>query len=122
MVKGWSKDRFTLPAFGPNVWSAWQSGALPYPWKCSNGDRHPVPEPKEVPLTPVVLTFLATAMGVLGVASLVADLLLRDRSRMLRRVDEEFRQSQRDSVRRSRLFKDPRQTFAEAEANEETWA
>ncbi len=73
-------------------------------------------------MTPVVLTFLATAMGVLGVASLVADLLLRDRSRMLRRVDEEFRQSQRDSVRRSRLFKDPRQTFAEAEANEETWA
>jgi len=38
---------------------------------------------------------------------------------MLRRVDDEFRQRQRDSVRRSRLFKDPGQTFTEAEANEE---
>jgi tight adherence protein B len=70
-------------------------------------------------LTPVVLTFLATAMGILGVCSFVADLFLRDRSRVLRRVDEEFRERQRESVRRSRLFTDPRQTFAEAEAHEE---
>ena len=70
-------------------------------------------------MTPVILTFLATAIGVLGVCSLVVDLLLRDRSRMSRRVDDEFRQRQRDSVRRSRLFKDPRQTFEEAEANDE---
>src|SRR5438094_9205589 len=74
---------------------------------------------KEVHLTPVILTFLATAIGILGVCSFVADLFLRDRSRVLRRVDEELRQRQRESVRRSRLFKDPRETFAEAEANEE---
>ena len=70
-------------------------------------------------MTPVILTFLATAIGILGVCSFVADLFLRDRSRVLRRVDEEFRQRQRESVRRSRLFKDPGQTFTEAEANEE---
>src|SRR5438132_2237613 len=70
-------------------------------------------------MTPVIMTFLATAMGILGICSFVADLFLRDRCRVLRRVDEEFRQRQRESVRRSRLFKDSRQTFAEAETNEE---
>jgi tight adherence protein B len=65
------------------------------------------------------LTFVATAIGVLCVCSLVADLFLRDRSRFARRVDEEFRERQRESVRRSRLFKDPQRGFAETAGQEE---
>jgi len=70
-------------------------------------------------LTPVLLTFVATVIGVLCVCSLVADLFLRDRSRFARRVDEEFRERQRESVRRSRLFKDPQRGFAETADREE---
>ena len=58
------------------------------------------------PLLLMLLTFAAVALAVLGVYSLLTDLLLRDRSRFGRRVDEEFRQRLRDQVRRSALFKD----------------
>ena len=58
------------------------------------------------PLLLMVLTFVAVVLAVLGVYSVLADLFLRDRSRVSRRVDEEFRQRLRDQVRRSALFKD----------------
>jgi tight adherence protein B len=53
----------------------------------------------------LLLTFLAVALGIFGVYSFVSDLYLRDRSRISRRVDEEFRRRQRERVRKSALFK-----------------
>jgi tight adherence protein B len=66
-----------------------------------------------------LLTFLAVALAVIGCYSLVADLFLRDRSRVSRRLDEEFRQRQRDQARRSALFKDLGALAAEAAAERE---
>jgi tight adherence protein B len=51
----------------------------------------------------LLLTFLTVALAILGVYSFVADLVLSDRSRLRKRVDEEFRQ--RQEVRKSALFK-----------------
>jgi tight adherence protein B len=53
-----------------------------------------------------VLTFLAVAMALLGVYSLLADVFLRDRSRVSQRVDRELRKRQRDQVRKSKIFKE----------------
>lgn len=52
-----------------------------------------------------IMGFLAGALGVVGVYSIVSDLFLRDRSRLNRRVSEEFRSGQRDNIQRSSLFK-----------------
>lgn len=70
------------------------------------------------PLLLSLLTFLAAALAIAGICSIVADLFLRDRSRVQRRLDEEFRQRQRDQIRRSALFKNLDQLSAEA-ADEE---
>jgi tight adherence protein B len=54
------------------------------------------------------LTFLAFVAGVtviLGIYSVLTDLFLRDRSRVRERLDAEFRQDQRERVKRSSLFK-----------------
>jgi tight adherence protein B len=51
------------------------------------------------------LTFLAVAMAVLGAYSLLADMFLRDRSRVSQRVDRQLRKQQRDLVRKSTIFK-----------------
>jgi tight adherence protein B len=51
------------------------------------------------------MTFLAGTLAVVAVYSIVTD-LLRDRSRIGRRVDDEFRKKQQDRVRKSGLFKD----------------
>jgi tight adherence protein B len=64
------------------------------------------------------LAFLAAALAVAGVYSFVADLFLRDRSRLGRRVDEEFRNKQRDRLRKGTLFKNLPQLAAEAVADE----
>jgi tight adherence protein B len=53
-----------------------------------------------------VITFLAGAFVLAGVASLAADLVFRDRSRAAQRLDEEFLQRQRGRARKSPLFKD----------------
>jgi tight adherence protein B len=50
-----------------------------------------------------LLTFFTVALAILGVYSFVADLVLSDKSRLRKRVDEEFRQ--RQDVRKSALFK-----------------
>jgi tight adherence protein B len=65
------------------------------------------------------LAFLAAALTVLGVYSFVADLFLRDRSRLGRRVDEEFRTKQRDRARKTTLFKNLPQMAAEVAAAED---
>jgi Flp pilus assembly protein TadB len=53
----------------------------------------------------MLLTFLAVVMAILGVYSVMSDMFLRDRTRVSRRVDDEFRKHQRDRAQRSGLFK-----------------
>jgi tight adherence protein B len=52
-----------------------------------------------------LLTFAAVAMAVVGAYSLLADIFLRDRSRVSQRVDRQLRQRQRERVRKSTVFK-----------------
>ena len=61
------------------------------------------------------LSFLAVTLALVGVYSFVSDLFLRDRSRLGRRVDEEFRRKQRDKARQKGLFKNLAQLVAEAQ-------
>jgi tight adherence protein B len=66
------------------------------------------------------LTFLAGALAVFGLYSLLSDLFLRDRTRVGQRVDEEFRRGQRERIRKSALFKeDIGRLAAEAAAEDE---
>lgn len=53
-----------------------------------------------------LLTFVSILFATISIASLVSDLFLRDRARVSRRLDEEFRKDQKESIRRSSLFKD----------------
>jgi tight adherence protein B len=52
-----------------------------------------------------LLTFLAGVTVILGIYSVLTDLFLRDRSRVRDRLDTEFRQDQRERVKKSSLFK-----------------
>jgi tight adherence protein B len=54
----------------------------------------------------ILLPFLGGILAVAGIYSIMSDLYLRDRSRITRRVDEEFLKKQRERVRKSSLFKD----------------
>jgi tight adherence protein B len=54
----------------------------------------------------LILTFVAGALLVLGLASVVSDLFLKDRAAVNRRLTEEFRTKQRDDIRNSPLFRD----------------
>jgi tight adherence protein B len=54
----------------------------------------------------MLLTFLAAVTAVIAVASVVSDLFLRDRDRVGRRIDDEFRKKQQERAQRSLLFKD----------------
>jgi tight adherence protein B len=67
----------------------------------------------------LLLTFLAGTMAVVGVYSILSDLYLRDRNRVARRIDEEFRQRQRDRARQSPLFKAIGELAAEAAAEDD---
>jgi tight adherence protein B len=58
------------------------------------------------PLVLMLLTFLATATLILAAASVLSDLFLRDRARVVRRIDDEFRGRRRERAQRSLLFKD----------------
>ncbi|HKI37722.1 MAG TPA: type II secretion system F family protein [Gemmataceae bacterium] len=71
------------------------------------------------PLLFALLAFLAVALAVLGAYSFLSDLFLRDRSRLGRRVDEEFRTRQRERMRKTVLFKDLAQLAAEAGAEDD---
>jgi tight adherence protein B len=52
-----------------------------------------------------LLAFLAVVLTVSATYSILSDLFLRDRSRLVQRVDETFRKRQRDRARESPLFK-----------------
>jgi tight adherence protein B len=59
-------------------------------------------------VTPALLTLLTFLAGVLVVCagySILTDVFLRDRDRVRRRLDEEFRRRQRESIQRSVVFK-----------------
>jgi tight adherence protein B len=58
------------------------------------------------PLIITLATFVAGALVVLGLYSLVFDLVLRDRERVSQRLREEFRQHQRKQIQKSPIFKD----------------
>jgi tight adherence protein B len=53
-----------------------------------------------------LLAFLAVVCGVLGLYSLLSDFWLRDRTHLDRRLDDSFRDAQRERARQSILFKD----------------
>jgi tight adherence protein B len=63
-----------------------------------------------------LMTFVAAIMLVAGVYSIVSDVYLRDRSRVARRVDDEFRKRLRARAEKSMLFKDLRELSADAVA------
>ncbi|MFL5245745.1 MAG: type II secretion system F family protein [Gemmataceae bacterium] len=66
----------------------------------------------------MLLTFLAGVLLVAAVYSFISDIYLRDRNRVSKRLDEEFRKRQRDKARQSRLFKEFSELAAEAGADE----
>ncbi len=53
----------------------------------------------------VLVTFAAGALLVIGLFSVVSDLVLKDRNPLARRLDMEFRAKQRDEIRKSPLFR-----------------
>jgi tight adherence protein B len=53
-----------------------------------------------------LLTFLAVALGIFGVYSLLSDLFLRDRQKVQDRLDVEFHHKQRERAKKSLLFKE----------------
>src|SRR5208337_4827728 len=59
------------------------------------------------------LTFAAVVTACAGLYSIVSDVYLRDRSRVSRRVDEEFRKRARARAQKSLLFKDNRALAAD---------
>src|SRR5690348_13322 len=66
----------------------------------------------------MLFTFLAVVLAIAGTYSILSDLFLRDRSRVSKRVDEEFHKRTRDRAQAaSALFKDF--AAAPAEAGEE---
>jgi tight adherence protein B len=67
----------------------------------------------------MLLTFLAGVLLIVAIYSFLSDLYLRDRSRVSRRVDEEFRKAQREKARQSRLFKEFSELAAEAGAEDD---
>jgi tight adherence protein B len=81
---------------------------------------HPLTSPSMT--SPFVLSslgFLAAVALVAGVASILSDLLLADRSRVSRRVDDEFRRRRPGRARSSPLFKDLGRLAAEAAADDD---
>src|SRR5258708_5689115 len=54
------------------------------------------------------MTFSAVIMAFGGAYSILTDLYLRDRSRIIQRVDGEFRSRQRERAKKSLMFKDLR--------------
>jgi tight adherence protein B len=63
----------------------------------------------------LILTFAAGGLVVLGAVSILSDLFLRDRSRLAKRLDDEFHRNRREQIRSSPLFKDISRLAAEAD-------
>lgn len=65
-----------------------------------------------------LLTFVSGVLAVFGVYSILSDLFLRDRSRVNKRLDEEFRKKQRERARKASLFKNLGQLASDAAAED----
>jgi tight adherence protein B len=65
------------------------------------------------------LTFGAVIAAVAGTYSIIADLYLRDRSRVNERIDDEFRKRQRERARKALVFKDLNQLAFDAAGDQE---
>jgi tight adherence protein B len=70
------------------------------------------------PMLLVALSFLAAASTAIAIGSLLSDLFLRDREKVGRRIDEEFRRRQHRRAERSVLFKDLGKIVAEMSEDE----
>jgi tight adherence protein B len=73
----------------------------------------------------LLMTFMAGVLVIWAAYSLLTDLYLRDRSRVSKRIDDEFRKRLREKARQSKLFKDYSELAKEAAAQDEgtpTWA
>jgi tight adherence protein B len=70
------------------------------------------------PMMLTILTFAAGVMAVVAIYSVVSDVFLRDRDRMNRRLNEEFRTLQREQIQKSSVFKSLSQLAAEAAQEE----
>lgn len=68
----------------------------------------------------LILTFVAAGLAVLGAVSILSDLFLRDRSRLARRIDDEFHRNRRERIQSSTLFKDVSRLAAEAAAEDDS--
>ena len=71
--------------------------------------------------TIVILTFTATALAVLGTATLAFDLFLRNRSRLRQRLNAELRDELHERVQQSPLFKDLQQMARDRALPKPTW-
>jgi tight adherence protein B len=67
----------------------------------------------------LLFTFGAAVLAVIGAYSILSDLYFRDRSRIARRVDEEFRKRQREHAKKSALFKNLGTLAAEVAGQDE---
>src|SRR6266851_5178793 len=67
----------------------------------------------------MLLSFLAVMLAVIGTYSILTDLYLRDRERIDKRINDEFRQRQRDRARQSPLFKSLGELASEAVADDD---
>jgi tight adherence protein B len=68
----------------------------------------------------LLVTFLAGILTVAGIYSIISDLYLRDRSRISRRVDDEFRKRQRERAKKATLFKQRGPLTLDVPAEDET--
>ena len=66
-----------------------------------------------------ILTFGAVIAAVAAAYSILADLYLRDRSRVNDRIDDEFRKRQRDRARKALVFKDLNRLAVDAAGDHE---
>jgi tight adherence protein B len=74
------------------------------------------------PTIMTVMAFLAGVCGVAGIYSILADLFLRDRTRMDQRLQEAFRTRERARSRQTPLFKDLEEFRAKSAAEEQVAA
>jgi tight adherence protein B len=86
-------------------------------------DHSPLTNRKEPTLNPTIMTvmaFLAGVCAVAGIYSILADLFLRDRTRMDQRLQEAFRTRERAKTRQTPLFKDFDELRVKIEADDRT--
>jgi tight adherence protein B len=62
----------------------------------------------------LLMSFIAGVLAVVGAYSVLSDLFMRDRSRVSKRIDDQFRRQQRERARKALLFKNLAKQASEA--------